>query len=699
MKLSKYIFLIILIFFMFGCNAKTTTNQVITTEENITDCSYNLVEAYGETIPINSIEIPYSKVLTNSFNFICPCKETLEHPLLFQESSIKTHQIIIRFDAIYPIEYMNLLNYIGPDASSIKEMSIEVSLDGVSFNRIYYNYSLNNSLNHIPINQSAISIKLVIPDMDETVGIQDMKFTLNEGYIIREEKELTSAFLRYNGWTGADGIFSFDLDNGGDKIGINHNTTGFIFSDTFIGGVNPDTFLRINPEIINNSFGYLDNTVPFSADAFTFIQGGNLENPKSVLLPDSYIGHVARNLLDSDGLTISNNPLAKLTNVDEGTMWLSSKMDNSLIIDLQANYELAKLYFWNYNQNPNYGVKEFKLYSSLDGVNFQLIDRYLLDKASGSDSEPYTLEIELNSILTRYVKIVILDSYDDSYVGLGKIMMFSSLNTPLFGSIKALDESHEISKDEESARLWLQDGIVINNKIYLFPLLIKDYLTYFKVHNVGLIEMDIKNSRFDYQNAKYYSTPLMSKTPDGGIIYFGAGVMDNRDIDGFIYIYGYKDLNGRHLVLAKVREANFLNFNEWEYFNGENWTKDINQAKGIKDEVSAELSVTYINTGINAGKYMLVVMKGTTSGEIAYALSETPYGPFSDYKTIYQTKEGSLYNGAFTYNAKMHPNLSTDNKIIISYNVNTTSFSALSNAKIYYPRFISLTEIRKGEDD
>ena len=699
MKLSRYIFLLILIFFLVGCNQNTTTDIKITTEEDITDCNYHLTEAYGELIPMETIEIPYSEVLTNSNNFICPCKETEEHPLLFRDSSIKTHQIIIRFDAIYPIEYMNLKNYTGLNANPINEMSLEVSLDGVSFNRIYYKYQLNDNENQISINQSAKAIKLVIPDTDETVGILDMNFTLGEGYIIREEKELTNAFLRFNGWTGADGVFSFDLDNGGDKIGINHNTTGFIFSDTFIGGVNPDTYLRINPEIINNSFGYLDNTVSLTPDAFTFVQGGDEDNPSSVLLPNSYIGHLARNLLDSDGLTISNDPSSKLTNIDEGTMWLSDKTNNSLIIDLKSTYDLSKIYIWNYNQNPDFGVKEFKLYTSIDGEVYKYINTYQLNKASGIDLEPYTLELNLDSSLVRYIKIDILDSYDDIYVGLGKIMLFTSDNTPLFGSINAQDELHDLTKNEESARLWLQDGIVINNKIYLFPLLIKDYLTYFKVHNVGLVEMDIVNDRFDYQNAKFYSTPLMCQTDDGGLIYFGAGVMDNRDIDGFIYIYGYKDLNGRNLVVARVSEDNFLNFNEWTYYNGETWTKNINEVKGIKESVSAELSVTYINFGTNKGKYMLVVMKGTTSGEIAYALSNAPYGPFSDYETIYQTNEGSLYNGAFTYNAKMHPNLSKENKIIISYNVNTTSFSALSNAKIYYPRFISLTEIRKGEED
>jgi hypothetical protein len=218
------------------------------------------------------------------------------------------------------------------------------------------------------------------------------------------------------------------------------------------------------------------------------------------------------------------------------------------------------------------------------------------------------------------------------------------------------------------------------------------------VHNVSMVEMDIVDSRFDFENAQYYSTPLQIKISDTETIFFGAGIMDNRDIDGYIYIYGYKDGNGRQLVVSRFQEENIKNFNEWKYFDGENWTKDINQIATLKDDVSAELSVTYINRGMFQGKYMLVAMENTTSGNIVYSLSDTPYGPFTDFTLIYNTTENQYLTGAFTYNAKLHPNLSTDDKLIISYNVNTTNLGALKDVNIYYPRFISITEIKKDED-
>ncbi|MBE0700321.1 MAG: hypothetical protein IH571_01415, partial [Acholeplasmataceae bacterium] len=103
------------------------------------------------------------------------------------------------------------------------------------------------------------------------------------------------------------------------------------------------------------------------------------------------------------------------------------------------------------------------------------------------------------------------------------------------------------------------------------------------------------------------------------------------------------------------------------------------------------------NSGLYEGKYMLVVMENTTSGRISYAISDTPYGTFGDYHNIYETIENTYLKGAFTYNAKMHPHLSEPGNFLISYNVNTTQVQALADARIYYPRFIRLIEVKEQE--
>jgi len=696
MRCFKYLIaLFILVFVLVGCTDSESTSfeTTIVTEPNIETCEYQFLDYYGQDLVIESINIPYSDVLTNTYNFISPCKETDENELIIVDSVLKTHQIFFNFDAIYPIETLEFVNYEGLDASSLEEVSIYYSIDGLSFDRIYDDYELIDGVNVINMDNKMIkSIKIVFDDQDQEVAIQDISFKLGDGVIIREETELTSLFLRSSGWVGADGIFTFDLNNGGDSVGIEHSNTAFIFSDTFIGDVN-ESLIRKDNEMINNTFGYWND----ETNDIDFVWAETEGEPASVILPDAYTGQRARNLLDCDGLSVTDSPNATLTNHAEGNMWLSDDVSSELIIDLQAEYSVTSIFIWNYNGNIDYGVKEFDLYSSLDGTNYSFLGNYQIDKATGSATEGYTLDIAYNQNTTRYIKLVVTDTYSDEFVGLGKLMLFDVTGQKLFGEATASSEVLDKTDNEESARLWFQDGVVIDDKIYIFPLLIKDYLTFFQVNTVGLIEMDIVGNEFDYENANFLSTPLQQYTSDGGSIYFGCGVLDNRSIDGYIYVYGYKDLNGRNLIVSRVEEENFLNFNEWEYYAGDSWSRNIDDVVGLKEDVSAELSVTYMEEGIFAGKYMLVVMENTTSGKVSYALSDTPNGEFSEYVQIYETTEGDYLNGAFTYNAKLHPNLSTYDKLIISYNVNSSNTAAFTDANIYYPRFISITVVKREE--
>ena len=109
-----------------------------------------------------------------------------------------------------------------------------------------------------------------------------------------------------------------------------------------------------------------------------------------------------------------------------------------------------------------------------------------------------------------------VSSYDQNVVGLGKLMIFNDEEEFLFGEITASPSVDTLMGNELTSRLWLQDGVVINNKLYIFPILVKDEGEAFKVHNVGLIETPIINERIRFEQANYYSTPLQVKTEDGG---------------------------------------------------------------------------------------------------------------------------------------------------------------------------------------
>lgn len=74
----------------------------------------------------------------------------------------------------------------------------------------------------------------------------------------------------------------------------------------------------------------------------------------------------------------------------------------------------------------------------------------------------------------RYVKFKVNESYSTEFVGLGKVLLLDSNNSPLFSKVTATKELTDPITKETSARLWLEDGIVIGDKFYSFSMLIKD---------------------------------------------------------------------------------------------------------------------------------------------------------------------------------------------------------------------------------
>ena len=658
-------------------------------------CQEKAADTIDDYIPIQSIHLSGGTSLTNEKLFIQTCEAADEHPLVMGPTTSLNHTVVFRFDAIYPIQRIEISSGIEP-IRKVDKLSIDFSTNGVTYTRKFNGVSLNDGGNILQTNGAyAQAIKFIFSAKEEYLGFSDVRFVLAEGFVASYDQTFSSYFLRTSGWSGADGIFSYDLANGGDEIGVDHPTTGFIFSDTFVGEVDPTTLRRQAPvTMINNSFGYLDHQVSLSKDAFTFEYDILNNQPTSPVIPDAFIGHEPRNLLDSDGFYYSQSPQGQITNLDQGHSWLSASSPATLLFDFYSPQNLASLYLWNYNANRDLGAKTIAIYAGQTSIEMTKIGEYRLAKASGNNFEPYTLSIALPNLAYRYLKLEILEGYDQNVTGLGKIIFYDDQNQLLFANVSASSVNEAQPDAALKPRLWLQDGFVDQQKLYNFPLLIKNDNGFFSVDSVGLVEIPIASNRFAYEDATYYSTPLMTRAPDNGVIYFGAGVMDHRLHDEYIYVYGYKDLQGRHLLAARMRTEDILNFNRWQYFDGNGWSNHIHDAQGIIGEVSAELSVTRIHQGFYQGKYMLTVMKSTISGSVAYAIGDSPVGPFGEYQTFYQTLEHTQFKGGFTYNAKLHPNLSKDTLYRVSYNVNSNDFPSLGDANIYYPRFLSLIPIK-----
>ncbi|MEM6782369.1 MAG: hypothetical protein AAF624_01355 [Bacteroidota bacterium] len=103
------------------------------------------------------------------------------------------------------------------------------------------------------------------------------------GFTVEEAPDWTALFQRTSGWTGADGIFSIPLSGNDDYGTADGQNTLFLFSDTFIGDVNPDGS-RSNARLVNNTIAQLRGGDP-DPSAIQFYWPGGRSNPAAVFTP------------------------------------------------------------------------------------------------------------------------------------------------------------------------------------------------------------------------------------------------------------------------------------------------------------------------------------------------------------------------------------------------------------------------------
>ena len=98
------------------------------------------------------------------------------------------------------------------------------------------------------------------------------------------ELEWSELFHRFEGWSGADGIYSIPLD-GNEVLS---DKTLFVFSDTFIGPVDSLTNQRLEPTyLVNNTYAILNGTDPISENINFFYNTDLSGTPISFFIPST----------------------------------------------------------------------------------------------------------------------------------------------------------------------------------------------------------------------------------------------------------------------------------------------------------------------------------------------------------------------------------------------------------------------------
>lgn len=222
----------------------------------------------------------------------------------------------------------------------------------------------------------------------------------------------------------------------------------------------------------------------------------------------------------------------------------------------------------------------------------------------------------------------------------------------------------------------------------------------FAEQGVALATFSLPGLRLESVRELPAAPPLPARTP----IMWGAAVFDQGP---WTYVYGYRGHLDRAdhpkwLYLARAPRGHVSDPASWSYDTGAGWSSDLAQAAELPTRVDSGFGLAKLGRG-----YALVTRRPSADlgdGAVLAYLAKSPAGPFGDRDSalIYRAPETS--RGWYVYQARVHPQLAEDGRVVISYNVNTSLVDGactpqnLRQAAVYRPRFVTvpLDVFRRG---
>lgn len=585
----------------------------------------------------------------------------------------------------------------------IKKIEVEQGIKTITLDKIYPIEAVKND--HVKVHyyiddeKQALNYdcyyanKVVI----EAEKPQTIDLLIGKGYFVEEEQTLTKQFIKHNKWSGGDGIYSFNMENGKDHFDQDKTPdTLFVFGDTFVGRSNPETKERYQPHLMpNNSIAYKHG----EEIQFKLNQQKNGEIKAFYEMDEAYDleGPIPANLISYD-------------QQKEKEPYLSGyeAKDVALIFDLFEPTYVSHMSIINYFSKEatmlsKRGAKHIHIEGSNDRIHFELIQTLeLKENLKGDDITKVSIDKTY-----RYFKLILIDNHNDQdfqegLVGLNQVRFYQHQDLLRDLNVSA---SHLLHQERSHGWIWLQDGVVIGEHLYFLPLVVNSDQSQpeglqFRIDGVAMFKTPIEDHKIVPEKRTQKMAPLLVYDKDSSYLFGGAIMPLTKEAgaihpDGYMYIYGYKTTLGlRQMVVARVKPEQFELMNHWTYFDGKSFVKDILKAAPILDHISCEFSVSPIHQGLYKDKYIAIFTYDVNTPYVSYAIGDTPYGPFKAPQKVYKTPEQEIFKSTtYTYNAKAHPHLSKSTKILVSYNTNTYNFDHnMSNYLIYRPRFVELND-------
>jgi len=164
---------------------------------------------------------------------------------------------------------------------------------------------------------------------------------------------------------------------------------------------------------------------------------------------------------------------------------------------------------------------------------------------------------------------------------------------------------------------------------------------------------------------------------------------------GFTYIYG-SDIDSTTntflgMKVARAIEGQSVDTAVWQYWNGTQW---------VSGEVNAQPIVTgTVLTGVTPQRsgngYVAVSIPGSVFNDktVDFSYACSPTGPWTTPTSSFSIPEVSNDAGEIAYIPTFHPDLSGQNNLVISYNVDNIDGLASLEQDVhqYQPRFLTMT--------
>lgn len=197
--------------------------------------------------------------------------------------------------------------------------------------------------------------------------------------------------------------------------------------------------------------------------------------------------------------------------------------------------------------------------------------------------------------------------------------------------------------------------------------------------------------------AKVRSTDMKvlgyTELPDFNGINFGQGIAKLND--GYIYAFGSRQTFIYSNVFVARFPVNDPN-SGWSFWTKEGWGTDIKKVKPLAEAASNGVAVCYSNNRfyIFSTEFSVGCDQGT---KIYVSVGDSPTGPFSYRKEIYEIPDRLDGHSPFFYGVNAHPEFNDErNELLITYNINgygdcvKTCFRGWTDPDTYRPRAVRI---------